>query len=808
MNIQQSSYITNNFNMSKDVSNVPIKRIKSSYTRNKNLKMSGIFSQNIIPESNICSRIMIKEKVIPCEHENNEIKNLCFEDCPNYEIIKKYEQDLFDVIESNINLKKINEYLLKTITIKDELFLDITNKNKDLKLDNNLLNSHIGSKRILSARQCQIRKNFNDLDNSELFEIPSNADHNRIFNYNINTTSCKVSSFTNGNVNQKQNYLNSNGRNKLVNNQNKKKNDKFQENCKDQIINASQKNQNLNTFLTIGSSKKWNNISKKQVYSNIGEVTNKQKHSENNPKLKSYGSNSFVTFFKKPISNSDIYLNHNTNPNNYIESEIKQVSTRCNRIGSSRQTSALKKKISVYSNESKDENHKANLENIYHTSSENLSSSSNNNSSNVGKNKVNFYEHISNIASKNEKNMKFKNKARSSLLGLQDQALSRIITNEVISNLKKLTLNDEEFIEFFRTKSEERLINYSDGIYQIIRDLESAIKLIQRMRSYIMIISNLANCALIEEISAIIIKEACKIMECDRTSIFMYDNLSDMLIVHTAEGLKRNEIRVPKNVGIVGSAFLKAEIIRVDDAYADSRFSKEFDKKSNYHTKTVLAAPLKDSNGIPIGVIQSINKNNNQKFTDDDEELIFLFSMHISHIMKNAKSNDENVTYVARLKMIIQFKEDLLKTNNLIDISHCIENIITNIFSTQYSQILIYNPKKNNLVKISKYERIEKNKNLGIVGYVFEKKEYFGVNSSNGCQFFNNLVDLETGMTLLTYPIITNGEIKAILQFSYNEKLTHFKKLKESDDQIIKYIIIDCEKWFLKNEEIVISGLN
>jgi hypothetical protein len=294
-------------------------------------------------------------------------------------------------------------------------------------------------------------------------------------------------------------------------------------------------------------------------------------------------------------------------------------------------------------------------------------------------------------------------------------------------------------------------------------------------------------------------------MDCDRTSIFIYDILSDRLVVHTGEGLKRNEIRLPKNVGIIGSVFLKGEIIRVDDAHADSRFNKDFDRKSNYVTKSILAAPLKDSAGVAFGVIQSINKNNNAKFTDDDEELIHLFSLHISQIMKSAKTNDQNISYIAKLKMIIGFKEQVLKIENLLEFSSCIENIIMNVFASQCSQILIFNEQKNKFVKISKYEISEKSKNIGIVGYVFERKEFFGINSSNGCQFYNNLVDIETGMSTLTYPIVTSGNVKAILQFAYNEKLIHFKKPQETDEQIIKYILLDCEKWFVKNEEIVKS---
>jgi len=309
------------------------------------------------------------------------------------------------------------------------------------------------------------------------------------------------------------------------------------------------------------------------------------------------------------------------------------------------------------------------------------------------------------------------------------------------------------------------------------------------------------NCNLLDDIITAILKDACKIMDCDRTSVFIHDTITDMLIVHTAEGLVRNEIRVGKNIGIVGNVFLNGNTIRVDDAYKDSRFSSEFDKKLKYVTKTILAAPLKDSSGKPFGVLQIINKKNNSLFNNDDEEIIELLSVHISRVMKNAKTNDENISYIIRLKIIIKFKEDILKIKSLSDLSSSIDKIITNIFSTEYSQILFYNENKNNLVKFSKYNKTEKSKNSGIVGYVFQKKEFFGIDSSSGCEFYNNLVDIYTGMSILTYPILVGEDVKAILQFSYNSKLSQNKNPKDIDKELLKYIIFDCSNWLSNNAE-------
>lgn len=874
MKFQQPAIYTSNSNISRERQRVPVKRVQSSYiSSNNKSKLSGIFNENLTPENAVCSKILIKEKILCCNENNIKTgsynNNFCFDDCPNFSFSKKLEKDLKDLIESNINLKKMNEFLLKTITIKDDLFIDVTNENKNLKLDNNILNSHIGSRRILSGRQCQIRNSLKNSFIADFRDNTQNPNNSSAFLNAKKASNSIISANTLNNFYNKEgnNLISARGQNNnnLTNSAVKKKGKDSNDNKEVQSnMNAGYpKSNNLNTFLTLASKQKKKNNEFISINNNNNDFKGSQIEGINDFSLK--GSNSiWNSHLKNPnfnassiihknnsISNininpnkdqnninldqnfnNEIEKNNNVNDLNYVENQTisAQVSPTClitkitsQEVNKNKQRNSLSSNTSNHINNNNksyknlninqinnnsnivsNTNNKShlNINNNYNNNNNISSSCANSSSNNLKQN--NFYENISNLVAKNNhKNVKFKNKARSSLLGLNDEALSKIISNEIISNLKKITLSDEEFIDFFRTTSEDILISYCDAIYQLIRDMESAIKLIQRMRGYIVITASLANCSLIEEIAAFIIKDACKIMDCDRTSIFIYDNLSDMLVVHTGEGLKRNDIRVPKNLGIIGNAFTKGEIIRVDEAYADSRFNKDFDRKSNYVTKTILAAPLKDSSSVPFGVIQSINKNNNAKFTDDDEELIHLFSLHISQIMKSAKTNDQNISYIAKLKMIIGFKEKILKIENVMDLICCIENIIVNIFSTQYSQILIYNETKNNLVKISKYEKSEKNKNIGIVGYVFERKEYFGINSCNGCEFYNNLIDIETGMSILTYPIINNGNVKAILQFAYNDKLIHFKKPKETDDQIISYILLDCEKWFNKNEEIV-----
>lgn len=53
-------------------------------------------------------------------------------------------------------------------------------------------------------------------------------------------------------------------------------------------------------------------------------------------------------------------------------------------------------------------------------------------------------------------------------------------------------------------------------------------------------------------------------------------------------------IRIPITAGIVGHVVTNNKTENIEDAYKDSRFNKEVDKKNNYRTKTILCVPIRD----------------------------------------------------------------------------------------------------------------------------------------------------------------------------------------------------------------------
>jgi Nif-specific regulatory protein len=118
-----------------------------------------------------------------------------------------------------------------------------------------------------------------------------------------------------------------------------------------------------------------------------------------------------------------------------------------------------------------------------------------------------------------------------------------------------------------------------------------------------------------------IAQAATKLLDCDRASIFIWDRERHEVVACPALGIPGGSLRIPDNVGIVGQVIHTGDSIRVDDAYADSRFGKSVDKATGYRTRTLLAVPLLDADGKRIGCFEGINKNNGRFDADDEESL-------------------------------------------------------------------------------------------------------------------------------------------------------------------------------------------
>jgi len=107
-----------------------------------------------------------------------------------------------------------------------------------------------------------------------------------------------------------------------------------------------------------------------------------------------------------------------------------------------------------------------------------------------------------------------------------------------------------------------------------------------------------------------------------------------MLVSRVVEGGSIDEISLHLGEGIAGEVARTGRATNVRDAYSDPRFSRSWDERSGFRTRSVLCVPLRSQLGRIIGVIQVLNKrpggvsdtgswpSDDAYFDEDDEALL------------------------------------------------------------------------------------------------------------------------------------------------------------------------------------------
>jgi len=146
----------------------------------------------------------------------------------------------------------------------------------------------------------------------------------------------------------------------------------------------------------------------------------------------------------------------------------------------------------------------------------------------------------------------------------------------------------------------------------------------------------------LDHILGVIIDAVRDLLGAERATIFELDAAANELFTTVAHGVGENTelregIRIPATAGIAGECAKLRTIINVPDAYADPRFNQEIDRKTGFHTRSILAVPLVDFDGDLIGVAQVLNKVAGDAFGKDEEAIAEALASHAAVAIKRGR---------------------------------------------------------------------------------------------------------------------------------------------------------------------------
>ena len=131
-------------------------------------------------------------------------------------------------------------------------------------------------------------------------------------------------------------------------------------------------------------------------------------------------------------------------------------------------------------------------------------------------------------------------------------------------------------------------------------------------------------------------------MESERSSIFLFEPMKEQLTSFSSLDLEKDEICIPKSLGVAGWVFEHCKPAVVNNAYKDSRFYRGVDDMTGFHTRNLICTPLIDHKDHCLGTLQSLNKKKGD-FSTDDLELLDLTACMVAVAINNSKRYNETL---------------------------------------------------------------------------------------------------------------------------------------------------------------------
>jgi len=131
------------------------------------------------------------------------------------------------------------------------------------------------------------------------------------------------------------------------------------------------------------------------------------------------------------------------------------------------------------------------------------------------------------------------------------------------------------------------------------------------------------------------LEEVVRILNAQRASIFLINPETNELEAACALGVDKNDLKFDYRLGIAGSVFTTGVALNIDTRNDPSRFNENFDQKLGFETKSIICHPIHNREDKTIGVIEVLNKRNQDRFTVEDEKTMKVLALVFSSVFHN-----------------------------------------------------------------------------------------------------------------------------------------------------------------------------
>ena len=168
-----------------------------------------------------------------------------------------------------------------------------------------------------------------------------------------------------------------------------------------------------------------------------------------------------------------------------------------------------------------------------------------------------------------------------------------------------------------------------------LRDLEGRQQQLLRLVELSVILNSTLD---LDELLQTITATATELLDCEASSILLYDEKNPRLYFAAATGSnpeKLAEIPVPMEGSIAGTIFRTNQPLILNDVEQDPRHYSQVSDQINFQAKTLLGVPMPIKDRT-VGVLEALNKRDGV-FTDRDVAILSVTAAHAAIAINNAR---------------------------------------------------------------------------------------------------------------------------------------------------------------------------
>ena len=184
----------------------------------------------------------------------------------------------------------------------------------------------------------------------------------------------------------------------------------------------------------------------------------------------------------------------------------------------------------------------------------------------------------------------------------------------------------------------------------------------------------------IDSLLVYILESAMRLVQCESSSLLLVDK-NDTLKFRVALGPKGVEVMsipVKMEGSIAGAVVKQNSSILIDDVKNHPLFFSAVQDKTGYVTSNMIAVPLRVEN-ICLGVVEVLNKANNEKFNKSDLEILELLCVQAGIAYKNAYAYHKINNEIDQLKASdlhnAKYQEFIGQSQQVLDMLQVIDQI-------------------------------------------------------------------------------------------------------------------------------------